>query len=206
MPAVQCIAGRAQLQGGRRLHRSRPLPVLAWPQSSAPNRCQRWSFRARDGACRLFAPAASDVQPLALSVAAEDRAWYSGAGERLFRGHIRRLCLPIAPPHMAPGRAQGSAVSAARPAGCFPPLRCLASCCVLLHTPPMPAPGLPSPQSSSQSPMPRAKRVGSSSQAREAAAAIIAPAARLPRESRRRWAGGEAPGVLACPWCFACCR
>lgn len=81
-----------------------------------PVPCKRWSFRLRDGACRLFGPAAAGTRPASIQeVTFEQREWYSGTGE--LAGSVqgmswldlssRRLSAPWQLPSRSSGAAAG---------------------------------------------------------------------------------------------------
>lgn len=60
---------------------TRPSALRRHLQGATPIACKRWSYRAKDGVCRLFGPASSTQRSVALTAqTAKDQEWASGTG------------------------------------------------------------------------------------------------------------------------------
>ncbi|KAI7839898.1 hypothetical protein COHA_006378 [Chlorella ohadii] len=75
------------------------VAALADTTGATPIKCKRWSYRSKDGVCRLFGPSSSTARSVALTAQTpKDQEWASGTAERYVN--------LFSPGQVAPGTAQ----------------------------------------------------------------------------------------------------
>ncbi len=114
-----------RLRGGSDWRAHQLAPRRLYLQGATPIKCKRWSYRSKDGVCRLFGPSSSTARSVALTAQTpKDQEWASGTGAQLnSRKHTLKTCRQPAGAGQVPPWALAQPAAAARSAAALLPIR-----------------------------------------------------------------------------------